>query len=129
MLVPRAFFEELGGFDPGYFLYYEDVDLAARAVAAGGELSVSPDWSVAHIEGYSWREHRYEQLRQEYLSGRRYFVGRGHARTYDAVCTINAALRWAGHGFGSGSGPGAADYRRLARDVIRSGLSGSEFDR
>ncbi|HVM63760.1 MAG TPA: glycosyltransferase, partial [Acidimicrobiales bacterium] len=101
MLVPRAFFEELGGFDPGYFLYYEDVDLAARAVAAGATLEVSPDWCVAHVEGHSWQEHRYDQLRQEYLSGRRYFRGRGHVRAYDAVCTVNAALRWAGHGVGS----------------------------
>jgi N-acetylglucosaminyl-diphospho-decaprenol L-rhamnosyltransferase len=120
MLVPRAFFEELGGFDPGYFLYYEDVDLGARAVAAGGTLTVSPDWSVAHVEGHSWRQQRYEQLRQEYLAGRRYFGGRGHARAYDAVCTVNATLRWAAHGTGSQASVAASEYRRLLSEITAS---------
>jgi len=35
LLVRRALFEELGGFDQRFFLYYEDVDLCARAAARG----------------------------------------------------------------------------------------------
>ncbi len=35
LLVRRALFDELGGFDKRFFLYYEDVDLCARAAAKG----------------------------------------------------------------------------------------------
>ena len=35
MLVRRSLFRDLGGFDPRYFLYFEDVDLCSRAAAIG----------------------------------------------------------------------------------------------
>lgn len=40
MLFPREVFEEVGGFDEGYFLYYEDVDLCARLAAGGRRVRV-----------------------------------------------------------------------------------------
>ena len=44
-------FEQLGGFRDDYFLYWEDVDLSYRAVAAGAELIVATDLLVQHDEG------------------------------------------------------------------------------
>jgi GT2 family glycosyltransferase len=35
LLIRRALFDDLGGFDKRFFLYYEDVDLCARAAAKG----------------------------------------------------------------------------------------------
>ncbi len=35
LMIRRAVFSELGGFDARFFLYYEDVDLCARAAARG----------------------------------------------------------------------------------------------
>ena len=37
-----------GGFDPDYFLYWEDVDLSARVVDAGGRLVVDSEASAVH---------------------------------------------------------------------------------
>lgn len=45
------FFLEVGGFDDRYFLYWEDVDLSFRVVAAGGTLSVRSDLIIVHDEG------------------------------------------------------------------------------
>lgn len=50
MLLRRDCIEELGGFDPAYFLYYEDADLCRRARAAG--------WSVWHDPALSFVHHR-----------------------------------------------------------------------
>jgi len=41
----------LGGFDERYFLYWEDVDLSWRCVAAGGSLVVRDDVTVVHSVG------------------------------------------------------------------------------
>jgi len=40
-----------GGFDPDYFLYWEDVDLSLRVQRAGGRLRVDPGSEAVHDEG------------------------------------------------------------------------------
>lgn len=48
MLFPCRVFAELGGFDVGYFLYYEDVDLCARLTMAGYAIKLCPQTHVIH---------------------------------------------------------------------------------
>ncbi|GAB4214402.1 MAG: hypothetical protein Fur007_10510 [Rhodoferax sp.] len=48
MLMPRSAFERVGGFDEGYFLYYEDVDLCARMNLAGLGVGVLREATVIH---------------------------------------------------------------------------------
>ncbi len=48
MLFPRSVFEEMGGFDERYFLYYEDVDLCARLALKGYRRLVCTDVQAVH---------------------------------------------------------------------------------
>jgi GT2 family glycosyltransferase/glycosyltransferase involved in cell wall biosynthesis len=48
MMVPRALFEEVGGFDESLFAYYEEVDLCLRAREAGFQPMVAPGAEVGH---------------------------------------------------------------------------------
>jgi N-acetylglucosaminyl-diphospho-decaprenol L-rhamnosyltransferase len=48
MLLRRTTFDELGGFDPGYRLYGEDIDLCYRAAKAGWERWYVPEAVVTH---------------------------------------------------------------------------------
>jgi GT2 family glycosyltransferase len=48
LLVRRACWEQLGGFDPAFFLYYEDVDLCQRARQAGWVVLHEPTLTVTH---------------------------------------------------------------------------------
>jgi GT2 family glycosyltransferase len=48
LAVRRTLFERLGGFDESYFHYFEDVDLCARAQAAGQDVLTIPVASVRH---------------------------------------------------------------------------------
>ncbi len=48
MLFPAQEFSRLGGFDHGYFLYYEDVDICARIKKSGGRVVLSPRAVVCH---------------------------------------------------------------------------------
>lgn len=51
-LIPKALWEELGGFDEYYApAYYEDTDLAFRVRRAGYEVIYQPATTVVHFEG------------------------------------------------------------------------------
>ncbi|MBI3724780.1 glycosyltransferase [bacterium] len=48
LLVPRVVHEKIGGFDPGFFLYAEDVDYSWRARRAGFSVLTAPGAIFAH---------------------------------------------------------------------------------
>ncbi len=52
-LVRRQVLDQLGLFDPRYFLYYEEVDHCKRVKEAGWQVVYYPDTSVVHIGGES----------------------------------------------------------------------------
>jgi GT2 family glycosyltransferase len=49
VVLRRAAFDAVGGFDPAYFLYCEDVDLSWRLRAAGWRLRYVPRATVRHF--------------------------------------------------------------------------------
>lgn len=67
MLLPRALFERVEGFDPGYRLHAEDLDLCRRVREAGAGVACANDVAVTHVRGVSsrsrplfveWHKHR-----------------------------------------------------------------------
>ncbi len=48
MLIPRPVFDKIGGFDEGFFMYCEDVDLSWRARAAGFRTLTCPAALLFH---------------------------------------------------------------------------------
>jgi N-acetylglucosaminyl-diphospho-decaprenol L-rhamnosyltransferase len=67
MLMPRALFEQLGGFDEGYVLHCEDLDLCRRVRESGHAVAILADLDVVHLKGRSsqrrplwveWQKHR-----------------------------------------------------------------------
>jgi GT2 family glycosyltransferase len=67
MLMPWTLFRRIGGFDPGYRLHAEDLDLCRRAREAGAHVAVANDVRVVHVRGVSsrsrplfveWHKHR-----------------------------------------------------------------------
>lgn len=53
LLVRRDLMQQLGGFDEGFFLYGEDMDLCARAGAAGYRVRYEPQAIAYHEGGHS----------------------------------------------------------------------------
>jgi GT2 family glycosyltransferase len=51
MLIRRDIFLEVGGFDPSYFAYFEDVDLGWRLWVLGYRVVYAPNAVVRHIGG------------------------------------------------------------------------------
>jgi hypothetical protein len=96
VLVRREVLEEVGLFDEGYFLYFEEVDLSLRAARAGWESWYVPAALAVHEAGAATgasagREVSRRMPRYWFESRRRYFLkNRGRV-----VCLL-ADLAWAG---------------------------------
>lgn len=96
----RRVWEEIGGFDDGYFLWYEDVDLARRLVDAGFSNLVVGGSVVTHVGGAAFaRVDAREQQRirldslQRYLSLHHPVAARLASPLFALVRRIRAARR------------------------------------
>lgn len=69
----RSIWNEIGGFDEKFFLYYEDVDLCLRATQAGWEVWHVPEAVVEHQSGASFAGNVNEQKRIYYANQRYFF--------------------------------------------------------
>ncbi|MCG9027092.1 glycosyltransferase family 2 protein [Laribacter hongkongensis] len=55
VFIPAALWQQLGGFDERFFMYYEEVDLCRRMQAAGYQVMYWPELKAMHIGGESAR--------------------------------------------------------------------------
>jgi len=53
LMIRRDFWNELGGFDPTFFMYAEEADLCLRARAEGADPHITPDATIIHYVGAS----------------------------------------------------------------------------
>lgn len=72
MVVRKKTFSELKGFDPEFFLYWEDVDLCKRARDLGWKVVYNPYVSVQHARGHSLQDKKRKTVMYD-NSADRYF--------------------------------------------------------
>ena len=107
-LFPDAW-HEIGGFDPRFFLYNEDVDLCLRFRRAGWRLRFEPKMVSGHFIGGATGSHERSPLYLEHLTRTRLLPFRGPAyRVYLALLhTAYNSIRILGLGlrYGTLCGP------------------------
>lgn len=91
LLLRREAFEAVSGFDNGYFMFFEDLDLGERLGRAGWENVVVPSATVTHIQGASWKRTPEPMIRAHHASARRY-VRRRYRRWFEAPVRWVAVL-------------------------------------
>jgi GT2 family glycosyltransferase len=72
MLIRKELFDELGGFDEDYFMYFEDVDLCLRAKKKGYKIVVNPQSRIFHRSGQSFKNNQ-SKKKYYYVSQDHYF--------------------------------------------------------
>lgn len=74
LLVRRRAFDSVGGFDPDYFMYFEDVDLGFRLGRAGYRSLYEPSAVVRHSGGHSTRSESARMIAAHHASARRFLA-------------------------------------------------------
>ncbi|MGD9703403.1 MAG: glycosyltransferase [Acidimicrobiia bacterium] len=130
LLVRRASFDAVGGFDERYWLYGEEADLCRRVEDAGGQVVLAEDAVVEHEGGASGRETS-QLVAEHFTRGSDRFVfdhgGRLSLLSYRLAGLTAAALRYpllrARAGGAGRAAVRSAQIRRTARSLIRYPLS------
>jgi N-acetylglucosaminyl-diphospho-decaprenol L-rhamnosyltransferase len=92
VLLRRAAFDSVAGFDPGYFMYFEDVDLGDRLARAGWRNRYVHSAEVVHSQGHATTRAEVSalMLRAHHRSAYRYLADR---HTGPAWLPLRLALR------------------------------------
>ena len=89
LLVRREAFDRIGGFDEGYFMYFEDVDLGYRLGRAGYRNVYEPSAVVVHRGAHATTRESARMIEAHHASARR-FLGRKYSGW--ALWPVRAAL-------------------------------------
>lgn len=94
MLVRRQAVEEVGGFDPDFFMFSEEVDLCYRMRAAGWAVEFTPAAEFVHVGGASTRP-AWDRMFREQIRGHLRFLAKheGPGEAERARRVMLAALR------------------------------------
>jgi len=92
MMLRRTDYKTVGGFDPDFLMYLEDVDLCRRLRLAGKKIELLRTASIRHVGGAS-RRSSVEQRRQYHRSQRLYFEKAGAGFLTMAIIRTAGSLR------------------------------------
>jgi N-acetylglucosaminyl-diphospho-decaprenol L-rhamnosyltransferase len=76
----RRALDEIGGWDEGFFMYLEDVDVAWRLRRAGWRIRYEPAAEVTHIGGLSTDQHRSRMIVEHHRATYRFASKRWRGR-------------------------------------------------
>ncbi len=100
LFIRAAVFRQLGGFDPDFFLYFEETELAWRIRKAGYHTVLVPQAQLVHLEGGSdgsagWSEAKLGQFTRSRKLYFRKTGGRLRAAVVTGVLALQALLLFA----------------------------------
>ncbi|MFK7739277.1 MAG: glycosyltransferase [Planctomycetota bacterium] len=92
MMIRRDLFDAVGPFDEDYFLYFEELDFARRAHAAGARSHYVPASRVVHLVGRSTgvtvRDRRPDRTPSYWFASRSRYFKKHHAWLYKRVVDV-----------------------------------------
>ncbi len=95
LAIRRTAFDSVDGFDPNFFMYFEETDLCYRLIEAGWEIHFTPATIIVHKGGASTDQVRAEMAMQ-FLASMRQFYRRhypdGELRRLDAVLRMQTRV-------------------------------------
>jgi N-acetylglucosaminyl-diphospho-decaprenol L-rhamnosyltransferase len=123
--VRREAYEQIGGFDPAYFMYFEDTDFCIRLRRAGWPIYYLPQAKIRHHLGASsgreWQARA--QMIAAYNHSRYYYFhrygGPAQGKWLKAFVLLGASLRLAAWSIVALKRPAAREQMRIFLEVWR----------
>jgi N-acetylglucosaminyl-diphospho-decaprenol L-rhamnosyltransferase len=88
----RDALDAIGGWDEGFFMYVEDVDLCWRLHGAGWTVAYEPAAEVTHVQGVSTAGHPYRMIVAHHRSTLRFAAKRWHGFRRALLAPLAALL-------------------------------------
>lgn len=121
LLVRRADYLVLGGFDERFFMYSEEVDLCKRWLDAGWGITYLPGAVITHLGGQTSRLMPDQMFVELHRSKVRFFskhYGAAQTRIYKGLMWVSAAAHWLGGSLlGAAWRVKAGQYRQLVNAI------------
>ncbi len=87
MMMPKAIFEQVGGFDPDFFMYGEETELTWRITQQGYKVVCVPQSKIVHLEGATTKS-------GDAFSERQFGMRMNGTLLYYDKCFVNGAERF-----------------------------------
>lgn len=88
IMIRHRTFEETGGFDERFFLYFEETDLCLRARRAGWSCVYLPQSRVMHIGSVSTGMKTWKRMPPFWFDSRLWYFTKNHGVLYAALATV-----------------------------------------
>jgi len=96
-LVRSSIYEEVGGFDENFFLYFEETDLCFRILQQGSDIYAVGESIASHIGGASSSEDNSKYIHgciaEHYFEGRYYFLRKSYGLSSAVVYELHKLFR------------------------------------
>ncbi|HEX4107205.1 MAG TPA: glycosyltransferase family 2 protein [Solirubrobacteraceae bacterium] len=92
LLVPRAAFDAVGGFDEAFFLYREETDLCVRLAERGLAILYTPSPLILHESGASTENRDWASLDARYMESTYRYFALQHGSAYARLAWTLAVL-------------------------------------
>lgn len=88
LMLRHQVFEETGGFDERFFLYFEETDLSLRAKRLGWNSVYLPQSRVMHIGSVSTGMKSWKRMPAFWFDSRLWYFTKNHGALYAATATV-----------------------------------------
>lgn len=78
LLTRKKLFQQIGGFDERFFMYFEDQDLCLRIKNSGKAVIYCPHSKVIHFDGKSWNDK--SSKKSAFFESQTYFFQKHHGQ-------------------------------------------------
>jgi GT2 family glycosyltransferase len=87
LAIRRNAFLAVGGFDPEFFMYFEEIDLCYRLRAQGWQIHFAPATTIVHAGGASTSQ-QYAKMQYRFFRSTQLFYRRHYARWWLALLRL-----------------------------------------
>lgn len=88
VLMRQSALDQIGLFDEGFFLYFEETDLCRRAARAGWPTVYVVESRVMHLGSVSTGMKEWRRVPSYWFASRRYYFEKSHGRGYALLATL-----------------------------------------